>query len=101
MSNPTYTNLPVEKLGEDALAELALNLRSSWNHSADELWGKLDPELWELTQNPWVVLQTVSRDKLRNVAFNGQAGSGTTWSTFYGPSVEINYLRGEISTTGY
>ena len=31
MSNPTYTNLPVEKLGEDALAELALNLRSGNN----------------------------------------------------------------------
>ena len=68
MSNPTYTNLPVETLGEDGLAELALNLRWSWNHSADELWGKLDPELWELTQNPWVVLQTVSRDKLQAIS---------------------------------
>jgi starch phosphorylase len=28
------------------------------------VWRLLDPELWELTQNPWVVLQTVSRDKL-------------------------------------
>ena len=28
--------------GMDALAELALNLRWSWNHSADELWGKLN-----------------------------------------------------------
>jgi starch phosphorylase len=26
--------------------------------------GSLIPALWELTQNPWVVLQTVSRDKL-------------------------------------
>src|SRR6266487_4311796 len=52
----------------DALAELALNLRWSWNHAADELWGRLDPELWELTQNPWVVLQTVSREKLQAVS---------------------------------
>jgi starch phosphorylase len=36
-------------------------MRSSWNHAGDKVWRLLDPELWE---NPWVVLQTVSRDKL-------------------------------------
>jgi starch phosphorylase len=51
----------------DALMELALNLRWSWHHSSDELWGKLNPELWELTQNPWAVLQTVSRKRLAEV----------------------------------
>src|SRR5207245_7352885 len=54
--------------GEDDLAELALNLLWAWNHSADELWGRLDRDLWELTQNPWLILQTVSREKLRSVA---------------------------------
>ena len=29
--------------------------------------GQLDPALWELTHNPWVVLQTVSRDQLERV----------------------------------
>jgi starch phosphorylase len=53
--------------GFDALAELALDLRWSWNHCTDEVWRKLDPALWELTQNPWVVLQTVSKDKLKSV----------------------------------
>jgi starch phosphorylase len=48
----------------DALAELALNLHWSWNHAADELWKHLDAELWEETQNPWVILQTVSKDKI-------------------------------------
>ncbi len=48
----------------EALTEIALNLRWSWNHAADELWSQLDPELWELTRNPWVMLQTVSREKL-------------------------------------
>lgn len=51
----------------DALKELALNVRWSWHPSADELWGKLDPELWELTQNPWAVLQTVSQKRLDEV----------------------------------
>ena len=53
--------------GFDALAELALDLRWSWNHTTDEVWRKLDTSLWELTQNPWVVLQTVSQDKLKSV----------------------------------
>ncbi len=50
--------------GYDSLKDLALNLRSSWNHSADAIWSKLDSELWELTHNPWAVLQTASREKL-------------------------------------
>ncbi|HYP67400.1 MAG TPA: DUF3417 domain-containing protein, partial [Thiobacillaceae bacterium] len=53
--------------GFDFLAELALDLRSSWNHGADQVWRQLDPALWDLTQNPWVVLQTVSREKLQGV----------------------------------
>ena len=53
--------------GFAALSGLALDMRSSWSHGADSLWRQLDSELWELTQNPWVVLQTVSRDKLQRV----------------------------------
>jgi glycogen phosphorylase len=51
----------------DALTELALDLRWSFNHSADQLWERIDPELWELTHNAWVVLQTVSRERLHQV----------------------------------
>lgn len=53
--------------GFDSLAELALDMRSSWNHATDQVWRELDPALWELTQNPWVVLQTVSREKLQRL----------------------------------
>ena len=48
------------RVGTDALTELALDLRWSWHHGTDELWQALDPELWALTHNPWVVLQTVA-----------------------------------------
>jgi glycogen phosphorylase len=51
--------------GFDSLAELALDLYWYWNHSADEVWHQLDPALWKLTYNPWVILQTVSRAQLR------------------------------------
>jgi len=67
VSHPIYGLLPTEVEGFDALAELALDMRWSWNHCADELWRRLDPALWDLTQNPWVVLQTVSRDQLERV----------------------------------
>lgn len=50
--------------GYDSLEDLALNLRSSWNHSADPIWRQLNSELWDLTHNPWAVLQTVSKEKL-------------------------------------
>src|SRR5690348_12748260 len=64
MNNPAYAGHPCEGLGGDALAQLALNTQWAWNHASDELWRKLEPELWELTHNPWVILQTISREKL-------------------------------------
>lgn len=65
--NPIYNLLPGEVEGFDSLAELALDLRWSWNHAADDVWRSLDPGLWDLTNNPWVVLQTASRDRLQRV----------------------------------
>src|SRR5579863_5621207 len=62
-----YTFPPVDVEGADPLVELALDMRWSWNHLADEIWQQLDPGLWDVTHNPWVVLQTVSRDQLARV----------------------------------
>src|SRR5258708_39883530 len=67
VSHPIYGHLPTEIEGFDSLAELALDMRWSWNHATDGVWRALDPTLWELTQNPWVVLQTVSRDHVERV----------------------------------
>jgi starch phosphorylase len=53
-----------EDEGFASLVELALDLRWSWNHGADEVWRHLEPGLWDLTHNPWAVLQTVSRDRI-------------------------------------
>lgn len=50
--------------GYASLKELALDMRWCWSHSADKIWHQLDADLWRLTHNPWVVLQSVSRDKL-------------------------------------
>jgi glycogen phosphorylase len=67
VSHPIYNLLPAEIEGFDALAELALDMHWSWNRATDEVWRHLDPELWSITHNPWVVLQTVARDRIEQV----------------------------------
>jgi glycogen phosphorylase len=59
IKKPVYSLLPSDLDGVDLLAELALDMRWSWNHAADEVWRLLDPALWDLTHNPWVVLRLV------------------------------------------
>ena len=70
VSHPIYDLLPTDIGGFGSLAELALDLHWSWNHGTDDVWRQLDPELWESTHNPWVVLQTVSRDQIERVLAN-------------------------------
>ena len=50
------------------LDSLALDLRWSWNHRTDELWRVVDPELWEATKNPWLILGSVSEQRLTELA---------------------------------
>jgi starch phosphorylase len=54
--------------GIEVLGELALDTRWSWNHEADQLWKTIDPELWEATGNPWLILQSVSVRRLEQLA---------------------------------
>jgi len=44
MSSSTIDDRPFDKGVSDALTDLALDLRWSFNHSADQLWEQLDPE---------------------------------------------------------
>ena len=66
MSTPAPANRSSRMATLEALRELALDLRWSFNHSADGIWERLAPELWESTHNPWVVLQTVSAERLES-----------------------------------
>ena len=68
MTNPVFPDGLRSFAGMDELIELALDLRWSWDHSADEIWRPLAPELWDLTRNPWVILQTVAPGKLKDLA---------------------------------
>ena len=68
MTVSNYYLLPPLPEGLEGLAELALDLRWSWNHAADKLWRYIDPDLWSMTSNPWLVIQTVKTDRLKALA---------------------------------
>src|SRR5271165_34433 len=67
MNDSLHSSLPSETQASDALTRLASDMSWSWNHSADEIWKRLDPELWELTGNPWLIVQSMSKRKLESL----------------------------------
>jgi starch phosphorylase len=50
------------------LVPLALDLRWSWSHDADDLWRSIDARLWDASENPWLILETVSARRLEAMA---------------------------------
>jgi len=54
------------------LVDLAMDLRWSWNHGADTLWAQVDPELWEATGDPWLILESVTQDRLNKLGKDPQ-----------------------------
>jgi starch phosphorylase len=108
VGKPTYAALCNDIQGFELLAELALDLRWSWNHEADKLWEELDPRLWDLTHDPWGILQTVSREQIRAalgertfrqrvdglVRAKRQAAQATAWFT-------RTHARGPLSCVAY
>lgn len=51
----------------EPLTELALNLRFTWGQLGDKLWHAVSPEIWELTENPWLILQTVPQERFEEL----------------------------------
>jgi glycogen phosphorylase len=100
--------LPMDVEGVASLAELALDVRWSWNHATDTVWRQLDPELWKITHNPWVVLQTVSREKLERMladaAFREQVERlvGVTRQALEAPAwFQQNHSHDSLSCVAY
>jgi len=52
----------------EGLAELAMDLRWSWSHTSDPLWERIDPEIWALTRNPWLILQSATMSRLESLS---------------------------------
>lgn len=53
--------------GLEILVELALDLRWTWSHAGDALWQAIDAEIWGRTQNPWMLLQNVRKERLESL----------------------------------
>jgi starch phosphorylase len=68
MNSPSASLLRSLPKALEPLVELALNLCWTWTHTTDGLWHALDPEVWRLTQNPWLVLHTVSQERLEELS---------------------------------
>jgi outer membrane protein TolC len=83
------------QLGLPALVDIALSnnptTRQAWYQAkaAAALEGETNSQYYpQITVNA-----TLERNKLRSVQFNGiTQGAGTNYSTFRGPSIEINYV---------
>jgi len=54
--------------GLEPWATLVTDLRWMWSHAGDALWSDVDPETWERTKSPYVVLQNLSRERLEDLA---------------------------------
>jgi starch phosphorylase len=52
----------------DLLRELALDLGAVWNRFSDDIWRQIDPDVWLITRNPWLMLQQASEHTLRSMA---------------------------------
>jgi len=65
--SPYYLIPPLpERLA--GLAEMGLDMRWSWSHASDALWHHVDAELWDLTRNPWLILQSLSAARVEALA---------------------------------
>jgi len=60
--------LPEVPEGLEQLPQIALDLLVGTRPATEAGWSQLDPELWHATHNPWLLLQTVSRAALQEVA---------------------------------
>jgi len=54
--------------GLEPLAELALDLRWTWSHHADDIWRSIDAGAWDTTRNPWLILNELSAERLEELA---------------------------------
>ncbi len=59
---PLQVELPPELR---SLADLASDVLWTWSHAGDVLWQMIDPESWAQSANPYVILQNVTRERMR------------------------------------
>jgi glycogen phosphorylase len=51
----------------EQITDLSTDLRWTWSHAGDVVWEAMDPQLWEQSENPFVVLQNLSHERLEEL----------------------------------
>lgn len=64
---PNFLLRPLPE-GLEPLTDLALDLRWTWSHAGDALWRMVNPDIWDRTRNPWVILQDIPQVRLDQLA---------------------------------
>jgi starch phosphorylase len=111
MAIPNVNLLPRLPPELQRLAELALDLRWSWNHTVDRMWEYIDGDLWQATGNPWLILQSVPASRISQLVSDTnfrqqlnayltdyhQSMEGSTWfqDAYPGPSFKVAYFSME------
>ncbi|MGO9741230.1 MAG: alpha-glucan family phosphorylase [Roseiarcus sp.] len=75
-SGSAILDLPPRLKGLDFLAT---DLRFTWSYTTDYLWEKLDPDLFAITRNPWLVLLSTSSEKLQELAEDDEYCEKIAW----------------------
>jgi hypothetical protein len=68
MTEPIFAYEPRSFAGMENVVELALDLRRSRDHGADDIRRQLSHGLRDVTRNPWVILQTTARERLEEIS---------------------------------
>jgi len=66
LSQPPLSLLLPDNLSE--LGNLALDLKWTWSRQTDHIWRTIDPLTWEITANPWLILQSASQDRIEELS---------------------------------
>jgi glycogen phosphorylase len=56
----------------EGLRTLALDLRRSSSVLAHALWNRVDHDLWSMTRNPWLILATLSKIRIAELAADAE-----------------------------
>jgi len=61
------------------LRDFAFDIRWNWSHGSERLWEMLDPETFELTSNPQLILDEISQAKLDAAARDPELTAQLQW----------------------
>ncbi len=88
----------------EELSEVALDLRFADTQTPARIWQELDPEAWERSRNPWMILRSASQDGLKGIAADKELRRWLRWRRCYMANsgwYEKEYGAAELKRVAY